>query len=111
MALGGSLPQINLGVQSVTQGSHHKTTPIHSVICHGQVTRMTPELTHIPCSDFHTTPGGGHLSLDRFNEHRIPQYAGSSGALGSNHSPAPSVGPCLVGYRGHEIVRKNVVIY
>ncbi|GFV43781.1 hypothetical protein TNCV_4609391 [Trichonephila clavipes] len=39
------------------------------ILIHAQVTRTTPELA--PSSpNFHSTPTGGYLSLDRFNVHR-----------------------------------------
>ncbi|GFW81364.1 hypothetical protein TNCV_377121 [Trichonephila clavipes] len=64
MALGGSLPKINLGVQAVRG---------RLVTDQGQVTRTTPELA--PTSpNFHTTPRGRCLSVDIINAHLLQRY-------------------------------------
>ncbi|GFU98039.1 zinc finger protein 227 [Trichonephila clavipes] len=44
---------------------------------HGQVKRMPSEMAPLS-PNFHTTPMGGRLSLDRFNRHRSPLHGGSS---------------------------------
>ncbi|GFX15369.1 hypothetical protein TNCV_3302981 [Trichonephila clavipes] len=50
-----------------------------AILNHGEVTRTTLEKPFTPFSpDFHTTPTGGHLSLDRFNVHCPPPYMGGS---------------------------------
>ncbi|GFX82783.1 hypothetical protein TNCV_385761 [Trichonephila clavipes] len=47
---------------------------------HDQVMKTTPELT-TPSPNHHTTPMGGLLGLDIFNEHRPPLHNGSSAVL------------------------------
>ncbi|GFV12117.1 hypothetical protein TNCV_1796041 [Trichonephila clavipes] len=53
------------------------------ILNHGQVTRTTPETAH-PSPNFHTTPTGGRLSLNRYHAQRPPFLGGSSAAEGSN---------------------------
>ncbi|GFX35380.1 hypothetical protein TNCV_101871 [Trichonephila clavipes] len=56
------------------------------ILSHGQVTRTTPELA-APSPNYHTTPTGGRLSLDRFNMHRSPtRRVFSSTASNSGHA-------------------------
>ncbi|GFY22662.1 hypothetical protein TNCV_2179231 [Trichonephila clavipes] len=45
------------------------------ILNHGQVKRMTPELAS-PSPNFHTTPTGGRLSVDKFNVHQLLYTAG-----------------------------------
>ncbi|GFT12601.1 uncharacterized protein TNCV_5093871 [Trichonephila clavipes] len=67
MAFGGSLPQINLGVQA-TRGL---LATDHVILNHGQVTWTTPELAPPLLT---TTPHQREdiSALDRFNVHRCP---------------------------------------
>ncbi|GFV74304.1 hypothetical protein TNCV_5127471 [Trichonephila clavipes] len=47
----------------------------------GQVTRTTPELTHSPSQNHHTTPPRG-FELDRFSVHQLHLHDRSSVAPG-----------------------------
>ncbi|GFV58554.1 hypothetical protein TNCV_2915431 [Trichonephila clavipes] len=43
----------------------------HVILNHGQVTWTTPELALLS-PNYHTTPTGGRLALDRFNVYHSP---------------------------------------